>query len=147
MPERTAGPPEPTAGPCRATGRAPGPGSCAETRPAASPAPAAQRWPPRSTTSSEAEATTTPTSKAPATPATRPRAKPKPQPPARHVRGCDAVTRQTVTFTGSGDGGQFTGADLLDLVAKTPELAADTEVKARTTIGGHLKSITIQVER
>lgn len=57
------------------------------------------------------------------------------------------MTRQTVTFTGSGDGGQFTGADLLDLVAKTPELAADTEVKARTTIGGHLKSITIQVER
>ena len=57
------------------------------------------------------------------------------------------MTRQTVTFTGSGDGGRFTGADLLDLVAKTPELAADTEVKARTTIGGALKSITIEIDR
>ena len=52
---------------------------------------------------------------------------------------------QTVTINGTGPGGKVTVADLRALIADN--IDGEIVVKARTSIGGWLKSVTVDVNR
>jgi hypothetical protein len=49
-----------------------------------------------------------------------------------------------VTITGTGEGGKLIGRDLDEVVDR---IEPDMPIKARTTVGGWLKSITVELTK